>query len=477
MDRVDEEGKKSLELPVLDEVQNDINGHIAVGDGGKLKRTWGDMIPTVLKNAIFLALVVAIFATLLSVYLVVRGGFGTYQFVYVNDVHVDPLYCPESNIVEDPNSFCRIGSNTSAVKHKFGQYGCDAPWETYLSMLSELPKVANKPTFILFGGDFPAHGLEFNRSQLQALIREGLHLLSEKFPKIPLLITIGNNEFEKNYGSFEDDPDDFASLAEIMKPYMDEQQLLTFQKGGFYYHDLSKAKLRLLLLNTVMYSHNRPFRQDPYGQFEWIRDSARDAKKKGFKVGIAMHVPPGVTYWSLTQGWSNEYVPVFDEICHEFEISFTLAAHCHYDMLLPVFGETGVSQAYSLSSPSISPTHGNNPAFRIMKYRNGKIVDIVTYYADLLMNPQDRLDWRMEYGFADAYGVTDLGFENLLKVIKWVTETGEGMWRYKERIAARASDNGRFYYCILKATTAEQVKECMIGVDSAKKLSPYNDEI
>jgi sphingomyelin phosphodiesterase acid-like 3 len=302
------------------------------------------------------------------------------------------------------------------------------------------------------------------------------------YPGIPLLLTVGNNEFASDYGTWAEDSADFKSLGEVMGSFIAADQMATFLSGGYYYHDLDHKKLRLLLLNTVIYStvsSRNSTESDPYGQFAWIAKVATEAHSKGYSVGIAMHIPPGISYIDLSQGWPDHFVQTFDRVCKDNNILFTLAAHTHYDMLMPIFGANGASKGYSLSSPAISPVHGNNPAFRIVDYDGSGILDVHQYYTDILMNPQDNLQWQKEYDFKEAYNVNDLGTDSLLTVVKWVTETGEGTWRYKERISSRAADNGAFYHCILTATTVEQVRQCMDGLQSVRSRSslvPYGND-
>jgi sphingomyelin phosphodiesterase acid-like 3 len=350
------------------------------------------------------------------------------EFIYVNDIHLDPLYDPFSysmNIDPKASNTCRVRDPNSTVAFPFGQYGCDAPRSTFESMLVHWPTVTKDPDFILFGGDSIAHSTGYNRSGVQSIFSEVIVKMSAVYPNKPILVTLGNNDFVPNYGRVGDDTLDFASIGEVMRPFMNNEQYETFLKGGYYFQDLQKRKLRLLLLNTVAYAYRRGhWADDPYDQFVWIENTTQDAHSQGYKVGIAMHIPAGVSYIGATQGWPTEYVNRFDEICKRNNIIFTLAGHTHYDMLMPVFGDDGASKGYSLSSPAISLSHSNNPAWRLMKYDENGIQDIHQYYADVLMNPQDKLTWQLEYKFADAYSVKGLSVDSLLKVVKWVTETG-----------------------------------------------------
>ena len=82
----------------------------------------------------------------------------------------------------------------------------------------------------------------------------------------------------------------------------------------------------------------------------------------------------------------------FDQIVEEFDIQFIISAHSHYGMIMPLYLPNGVSNAFSLSAPSISPKQNNNPAFRVFKISDGRITNYIQYYADIMMNLQDKLD-------------------------------------------------------------------------------------
>jgi sphingomyelin phosphodiesterase acid-like 3 len=245
---------------------------------------------------------------------------------------------------------------------------------------------------------------------------------------------------------------------------MNDEQRKTFLKGGYYYFDTPKGDLRLLLLNTIVYNVDREVRNDPYGQFAWIKQMAADARERKKKLGIVLHIPPGVAYWGdLRQGWNDSYIRQFDEVVAELDVKFTIAAHCHYDMLLPVLGN-GISGEFSLSAPAVSPIHSNNPGFRVMKHRKGQIVDIQQYYADIMLNPGE-LKWELAYEFGKEYRVKDLSKKSLTKVVEKVLSSSKEMWKYREKIWAMAADHGSFYYCILRATTEADVKKCMRPLD------------
>lgn len=404
-----------------------------------------------------------------------------YEFVYINDIHLDPLYVPDSSPLDSSN--CRKSSG-SGINHPFGQYGCDSPNSVFSSMINFLPKASTNPKFVLFGGDGPAHGLGYDVNGVRELNNWIVQNISSVYPNIPILFSLGNNDYSPNYGNnnFTGDVENFESMSRILAPFMNEDQQSTFKKGGYYYHDFPEMNLRLIIINSIIYNTYREVREDPYDQFSWIRTVSSDAKNKGYKIGASIHIPPGVSYNSskLNQGWHEVYMKEFDEIVKEYDIQFIIAGHSHYDMIMPLYMPNGVSKSFSLSAPSISSQHKNNPAFRVIKISNGKLIDYVQYYADIMMNPQNELDWKVEYTFKDAYNAHNAGKSELLNIVDWIKTTGEGRWRYMEKICSLASDNGKFYYCVLTCTTEEEIRKCVqplnSNIESFSRYFPYGGQ-
>ena len=365
-----------------------------------------------------------------------------------------------------------------STSFKYGQYGCDTPNATFQSMLKAIPKFVKNPKFIVYGGDMPAHAIGLNRTEHVKFIDNALEKIKHMFPgDVPVLFDIGNNDYKNNYGSFDTDIEDFQLFSEMKSlTFQNEDALNSFLRGGYSYYDNKEMNVRVFTLNTVIYTLKREYKEgDPYGQFGWLAKKIEEAQSKKMTVIVTMHVPPGYSYIDLKQGWYTGYIPYYDSIIKKYNVQYTLSGHSHLDMLMPVFGTTGESKGYVLSSPAISMQHGNNPAFRIFKYKGGKIVDMEQYYADIMMNPKE-LDWKLEYKFSNAYNAKDLGRQSVLDAVKYSTETSEGKWKYYEKLTAYAINNGKFFYCVLKATTAEQAKKCMSQLTKTDHpLTPYDE--
>ncbi|EAX84041.1 Ser/Thr protein phosphatase, putative [Trichomonas vaginalis G3] len=396
------------------------------------------------------------------------------NFLYINDIHLDATYVETST----SKLGCRSAVADQVEKFQFGQYECDAPHKLYNSLIDNAKKFIESPDFILLGGDLIAHGLNVTKQMLIDNFNNITNPIEKKYPNTKIYITLGNNDFQKNYGSFDTDLTDFETVFEIFGKWMNTEQAETFKKGGYYYADFPSSNFRFLFLNTVIYSRKRTFNEtltDPYDQFAWIRKMYKDAVQKGYKVGIALHIPPGVVYTDNKVGWNLKYINTFAEIMKECDFSFIISGHSHTDMILPLYTPNSDTDniLYSLSAPSVSPTHYNNPGFRHYLLDQEIIKDFIQYYADIMLNPSE-LNWEIEYKFSEAYKTQNITRNSINDAVKWIRSTGEGQWRYRERVYSRADKHNSFYYCTLRALLPDDVTKCA-KQNGAEELSfqPY----
>ena len=416
------------------------------------------------------------------------------DFLYINDIHLDPKY-QEISLASEKKS-CREKSPNSTVRFPFGQYKCDLPAATFNSLMDFAPTVAPELDFILFGGDAVGHSLGLSSDGLREIIQQEFDKFEEKYPNIPKFITLGNNDYTKNYGDFSTDADDFENIIKVYGKYMTDSEKETFRKGGYYYRDFPTKSLRLVFMNTVIYTPWRPENiTDPYDQFAWVESLCEDAKTKGLKVALAMHIPPGVSYYDNSQGWKSMYIERLYQLLTKCNIEFSLAGHTHVDLFMPLLSgdhahvlnisrhmrlrsvlsdEEGALLDYTLSAPSVTPQHKNNPAFRIYHVNDGVLQNYDQYYADLMLNPQTELTWQKEYTFNDVYG-KNITMKELNRAIDWIRSTGEGSWRYREFTYTRSEDHISFFYCILKAVTKEETEQCLSGV-TPQSIHPYGGD-
>ncbi|UVO54639.1 metallophosphoesterase [Sphingomonas sp. SUN039] len=151
------------------------------------------------------------------------------------------------------------------------------------------------------------------------------------------------------------------------------------------------------------------YQADTNAQLEWLNAQLKDARTKGERVIVAMHVPPGIdgygdgnggvkTMWSrslnytgtdpdLVQAWVQQ---TFLQIIASYgpEIVGLLSSHTHYNEIrrlrdcsrkLPNLGRF---TELDLAIPSITTDHGNNPSLKLVEYNTQfEWTENTTYYA------------------------------------------------------------------------------------------------
>ena len=398
------------------------------------------------------------------------------QFLFVNDVHVDPLYVETGIYDESTYQYCRE-PNKSNYSYKWGRYGCDSPWETFLSMSDFLPKAEANPTYIVYGGDTLGHSLKPTIENICGNISLVLGNLTKNYDmnKTKLLFTLGNNDFDPNYGDWDTEQAGFSKIAEVLRPYQTDEQQETFKKGGYYAEDIPSQNIRLLLLNTVMYSatHRGAYnasRSDPYDQFAWMAGQCENATKEGMKIGLIMHIPPAIHHTDLIEGFLEEYSLAFFNTIKNYSISFILVSHTHKDQIIPLWADSPMY--HTLSAPAITPAHSNNPGFRVYTMKSGIISNYRQYYADIRPNPTE-LTWELEYDYNSLYSQKQVDEASIQDTISKISTTGKYLWAYRQMIFANADPDNTFYICALNAVTKEDFEKCQAGLNSRKEFIPY----
>jgi len=382
-------------------------------------------------------LILLVFVSLLGYYYYIFHYENAGDILFFNDLHYQYKYNPYGS----PQNHCFSNStNFDGFPSLYGIYGCNSPSRLVHSFFDFL-KTRPKPSMIIFGGDSVSLPEKTDKAYLEWM-DYFMSTLSNIFPSTPVLMTLGNNEFLHNYGSFDTDHHDFHLFAQGLSPYLKSDQIETIKQGGYYSQDFSDQKLRVIILNTVMYltkmsrkNHNET---DPWGQFSWLESVVKDARRKNYEIILSMHAPPNaLSPEKPKSGWNPIYLNQFASIIKKYDIHQILVGHSHLDLVFPIYSQevnedqtTKLEVKFSpdnqtennlvlakedgfiaLSSPSISPKHGNNPAFRVYKLRKGKVYDYDQYYTDIstLKYQYTQPEWKKHYSFLNTYQIKDFG--------------------------------------------------------------------
>ena len=370
------------------------------------------------------------------------------KFLFVNDIHYDPLYV--STGIPSDNK-CRQSVKNPNTTYLFGQYGCDSPVSIINSFSLNWPSIET-PDFIIFGGDLPAHELHEDINELVEMWTDVMSLLKQTHPNTPIYPVLGNHDLVPDWGSPSTDLDNFDKLSRVMDSLNDEE-LATFKRGGYYFHDF--GDIRIVFMNTNLYAVQREeiADEDPCGQLSWL-DEVLSAEKP---TGIVMHIPPGMTKIGNSEGWYKKYADKFQEILSRHEVKFIWSGHTHIDHFMPIGNQRNI---YVMGTPALSPDAGNNPGFRVYDVTTQGVVDYRQYYVDIFMNPHAKLDWKLEYQFTEAYHVPDASHESLAVAVDFIQNDSEGRWGYRERLYARAMQDGAFWHCVMSSMTNDELGQC-----------------
>lgn len=352
---------------------------------------------------------------------------------------------------------CKTKISNSSEEFKFGQYGCDTSAELLSSFFSGIKEKVDNPSLVLFSGDASCTWFERNYSLIKRNINDIKKGIIDNYGNITFVINLGNGEFMPNYGSDETDSESFKNLYDSFGEYIPDDQKENFLKGGYYYIDDHNLKLRIISFNSVIYSvrRNLSSETDPYDQFRWLKEVLQSK----YKTLFLFHIHPGAAFSTTEHGWYDKYIIQLSRVFSYKSPDYAFGAHTHLDLFLPIFN-TGEKPVISISNPSVSPQHGNNPSFRKYVVRNGNIIDYYQYYADIRKNP-DILKWELSYRFRSYYNKNDLSQNSLFELLSELTSSSVKMRGYIRNIYSNAFMYSDWIQCSLKTSTFENLKSCM----------------
>ena len=376
--------------------------------------------------------------------------------LYFTDVHIDPNYVYRKSAEKE---YChKIEQGEHIKDFKYGQYGCDSPVELVDSFYEYLQTSIIPPKLIIFGGDlsctiFGNNTLEIVKNNWKSMMDK----LEEIYPDAEFIFTMGNGEYVPNYGSFETDSASFANIYSVVSKHLNEEQSKTFLKGGYYYYDTNKTNYRFIMLNSILYSHRRENStiEDPYDQFKWLSEVMNTDKK----IVIVLHIQTGVSYATYDNSWYPQYIQQITKIFAKRKPDYILGAHNHIDLLMPLFTDEKLN-LITMSNPSISPQHDNNPAFRTYTFNDVGIRDYTQYYFDIQNNPLIP-EWEKEYRFYDLYKQRNLSHESLREVLQYQQSTSKGRWQLYRHVRTGNFPHNSFYKCIGFSQNKQEFLECI----------------
>ena len=248
-----------------------------------------------------------------------------------------------------------------------------------------------KPEFILLLGDLVGH-IRFSQEDVVNAESRVLMSLQSAFPETPVLYTFGNNDsLAGDYGVFRVDKPilDAHSPLDVIKTIWPRGHflstgarcdrdhiypcLLEKKTSSGYYAAYLKPNLRLIALNSVMFSKQRQgYSSDSVSeQLLWLDRQLVEVEAAQESALLVMHIPPGdhiykAYFWSNTAFWSNGYSQQFVDIiqAHHRCLIGILTAHTHKDEIKIIENAGHMPLVGVYLNGALSTSHGNAPSIR-----------------------------------------------------------------------------------------------------------------
>ena len=313
---------------------------------------------------------------------------------------------------------------------------------------------AGQPRFVLCLGDILAHNKQrppnFSATNVSGQVAG---MFNSVFPGVPVFTVPGNNDTDTADGSPGDSdylpqpPAFLASFARswsaLIRDPQDKTNFLdTFAAHGWYSVNLpGLAKVRLVGLDTAYFENTNLL---PHGvsdiagiesgqqclasnQVVWLGQQLSQAQSEGVTLWLAFHIPPGrdpypnaVPFWDSP--WNTAVLRLI--AAHRETIGAIFCGHTHADEFRVIYaGRQPV--AFVHIAPSISPIHGNYPAYQIFEIdpQTDRLLDYRTYRLTSQTG-----GWSREYSFTNQYSAPDYGLASLIRLEESL-HTNEADWQ------------------------------------------------
>ncbi|ORC93774.1 beta-fructofuranosidase-like protein [Trypanosoma theileri] len=265
--------------------------------------------------------------------------------------------------------------------------GCDSPLTLIQSVMEDISKWKGK--FTLFTGGLLRHGAETTTThEIQLMMNEVIDVLSmtaqvnatagDEDGLSSTQLALGETDFIPS-GTFT--PDGKQPFYERLLDKMLSSGLLTSTEYsrmlscGFYYRDLSGTKLRVISLNTILWSTSlRPSLGvgdvDPCGQFPFLESAIEQATQRGRNVIILGDTPPVLNVADALRRKSVKDAAYYWR--EDFrEAYFRIIAAYRFTVAAQIFGHTNTFGFVASNTvgpplyiiPSVSPLRGSNPSY------------------------------------------------------------------------------------------------------------------
>nr|XP_006005448.1 PREDICTED: acid sphingomyelinase-like phosphodiesterase 3b [Latimeria chalumnae] len=208
-------------------------------------------------------------------------------FWHFTDLHLDPNY----NVSSNPLAVCpSAGSQPVKNAGKWGHYLCDSPLDLINSSIYAMKEILHNPDFILWTGDDTPHISDkvLGEEAVLKIIGNVTKMIRQAFPDTKVYSALGNHDFHPKNQLPPSNHTTYDKIAELWKPWLNNDSIPMFKKGAFYTEKLlKKSGQRVVVLNTNLYYESNKATagmKDPGNQFEWLENVLANASTAGEKV-------------------------------------------------------------------------------------------------------------------------------------------------------------------------------------------------
>jgi len=335
------------------------------------------------------------------------------HFWHIADLHWDMYYGTKL-------SRCWRGRYDSIRKAgPMGNHACNSPWSLVESAVKSMAEIWSDVEFIILSGDIVSD--EFKGEERMQGIQNVTDLFMRTFAGHFVFPVLG-----------ETDPLEYEKLATIWKPWMPNDAINTFIEGGFYMLELKQRKLKVIIMNTNLWTEKGAAiykSSDPAGQWAWLESVLAKCDANNQMAYMVGHIAPGgderqeTNYrHRLLPEFNAQYIDLINKYSHI--ISGQFFSHLHSDTFRILFSkvtEEPISAIFLAPSvtPLRTPSGANNPGIRLYETEKvaGTIVNYEQYFLDLdEANKEGKTKWYKEYDLLSYYNfknVTPQALHNL----------------------------------------------------------------
>ena len=383
------------------------------------------------------------------------------QIIHMSDFHLDAYYDSRLSVKcrchwKPSNPTCNNPLNSTARSGKRGSYGCDSPVSLVKSAVEAAYAVSKKAKAILpvvVSGDYTRHATHdyIDPSMLvkNAFANVTTWMKNAGFKEV--VGTWGNDDFAQNYyfdlSKSCQQQSLIASTSQEMKrllPNLDSATThstntinpTSMRCSGYYAYNLQETGIRILSLNTILYSvkHQPDYSdenfQDPEGQFAWMEEQLQDCLVDSScrAVWILGHIAPGREYCMQSPSWKDIYVEKYLDILISWSpknlIKAQLFGHEHINSIRLLSAEHTDLPPILLTA-AVSPVYLNRPAFRVLDYDRdirssnfGHILDF-TVFGMTGFTASD--EWETRFTASDEFKLNNISSTSVLAWINSFT--------------------------------------------------------